>query len=360
MTYREYGFSLIELMIAMVLGLLLTLGVTQVYLSSSDTYRLTNGLARIQENARFAADILARDLREAGGTGCLLENATITDIRDGPLEPNSADGVLGWEYSGTAPTDSYTLTGNVPASEANWDNNAGDALPGSISGEVVEGSDIVFVEGARGWDLNGNSVSNLGGSSINLTGNSGIEQGTVVHITSADCSNTRIFYQNNADNASSIVAGGNTNQTGGTVPDITDPPMTSDLNVSLYRSSAYYIGENPDGDPALYRQALHDTAAPAPQEILAGVENMQVMYGVDTDATDGVNQTDTYQTAQNVTSWGDVVSIRLALLMRSDTNVMEETQSRAFNLLETEVNTQADDRVRLVMIKTIGLRNRLE
>jgi len=68
----ESGFSLVELMISLVLGLILTLGVTQIYLSSSDTYRLTDGLARIQENARFASEFLGREIREAGGDGCLI------------------------------------------------------------------------------------------------------------------------------------------------------------------------------------------------------------------------------------------------------------------------------------------------
>ena len=353
-TYREYGFSLIELMIAMVLGLLLTLGVTQVYLSSSDTYRLTNGLARIQENARFAADMLGRDIREAGGNGCLLEIGTVTDIRQSPSDPNTT-GILGWEYSDTGQGDSYTLTGNVPGGETDWDNNNGDALPGSISGEVVEGSDILFVEGAHAHDLNGNTVTGLGGGAINLSGSTGIERDTVIHVTSEDCSNSRIFYKNNAASASSIVAGGSDNQTGGTVPAITDPPMTNNLTVSVYRATAFYIGENPDGNPALYSQSLEEPTPPPPQELLSNVENMQILYG-----EGGPAGATTYVTAENVTDWSSVVSVRLGLLMRSDANVMEESQTRAFNMLETEVNTPADDRVRLVLMKTIGLRNRLE
>ncbi|WP_027707094.1 PilW family protein [Zooshikella ganghwensis] len=63
---KQKGLSLIELMIALVLGLLLVAGVIQIFLGTSQTYRLTGDIARVQENARFALDILARDIRMAG------------------------------------------------------------------------------------------------------------------------------------------------------------------------------------------------------------------------------------------------------------------------------------------------------
>ena len=46
----QSGLSLIELLIAMALGLVLTLGVTQIYLSGNETYRQTQGLAHAQES----------------------------------------------------------------------------------------------------------------------------------------------------------------------------------------------------------------------------------------------------------------------------------------------------------------------
>lgn len=63
---KQKGLSLIELMIALVLGLFLVAGVIQIFLGTSQTYRLTGDIARVQENARFALDILARDIRMAG------------------------------------------------------------------------------------------------------------------------------------------------------------------------------------------------------------------------------------------------------------------------------------------------------
>lgn len=65
--YKEQGgFSLVELMIAMLLGLVLIYGVINVFLSSSQTYRLQEAMFRVQESGRFALDIIAQDLRDAG------------------------------------------------------------------------------------------------------------------------------------------------------------------------------------------------------------------------------------------------------------------------------------------------------
>lgn len=64
--HQQGGFSLVELMIAMLLGLVLIYGVINVFLSSSQTYRLQEAMFRVQESGRFALDIMARDLRDAG------------------------------------------------------------------------------------------------------------------------------------------------------------------------------------------------------------------------------------------------------------------------------------------------------
>ena len=57
----------------MALGLLLTLGVTQIYLSGNETYRQTQGMAYAQESARFVSPILKPDVRTGGIFGCLAD-----------------------------------------------------------------------------------------------------------------------------------------------------------------------------------------------------------------------------------------------------------------------------------------------
>ncbi|MFC1665831.1 PilW family protein, partial [Pseudomonadota bacterium] len=51
---RTKGFTLIELMVAMVIGLFLLAGLIQIFFAGKQTYRLGDGLSRLQENGRFA------------------------------------------------------------------------------------------------------------------------------------------------------------------------------------------------------------------------------------------------------------------------------------------------------------------
>jgi len=87
---RLAGFSLVELLIAMVLGLMLTLGVLQVFLVSKDSFAMQQRSAAMQENARFLLGRLAQDIRLAGQFGCLdLQRLPRAERETVPAELNS-------------------------------------------------------------------------------------------------------------------------------------------------------------------------------------------------------------------------------------------------------------------------------
>lgn len=95
----ERGFSLIELMVAMTLGLMLVMGVAQLFLSSKRSFVLQQHMAVVQENARFVLTRVSRDLRQAGMFGCLdldrLPAATRSQLPSDFAEPIAyAHGVL--------------------------------------------------------------------------------------------------------------------------------------------------------------------------------------------------------------------------------------------------------------------------
>ena len=67
------GFSLIEMMVAMVLGVLVLGAAIAVFQTNQRTYRANEGLSRIQESARVAYEMMTRDIRSAGSSACSNE-----------------------------------------------------------------------------------------------------------------------------------------------------------------------------------------------------------------------------------------------------------------------------------------------
>ncbi|MCK5898128.1 MAG: prepilin-type N-terminal cleavage/methylation domain-containing protein, partial [Methylococcales bacterium] len=72
---KQSGMTLIEIMIAMLIGVFLLGGVMQIFMSSRQSYRMQDNLSRMQENGRFAMDFLTRDIRMAGHQGCTTKKA---------------------------------------------------------------------------------------------------------------------------------------------------------------------------------------------------------------------------------------------------------------------------------------------
>ena len=62
----QRGLTLVEIMVAMAISLVLLAGIIQIFLGSKQAYRVQDGLARLQENGRFAMEFMGRSIREAG------------------------------------------------------------------------------------------------------------------------------------------------------------------------------------------------------------------------------------------------------------------------------------------------------
>lgn len=72
--HPQRGLTLIELMIAMVLGLIVVGGAISVIIANRQSYRTNEGLSQVQESTRTAFEVLARDIRQAGSTACGTTN----------------------------------------------------------------------------------------------------------------------------------------------------------------------------------------------------------------------------------------------------------------------------------------------
>jgi len=138
--------------------------------------------------------------------------------------------------------------------------------------------------------------------------------------------------------------------------------------VSTVVSEVFYVGMDATGSPALFEAVTNPNCA-APntcfggfeiQELVPNVENMQLLYGVDTTGSQMPSEYDTADVVDAANEWSSVVSVRAALLVRSNLNaVSQPTAAQTYDLLGTTIQTPLDTRLRQVYTTTIGLRNRL-
>lgn len=371
--YRSAGLSLIELLIAMVLGLTLALGVVQIYVGTSATERDQDARLRIQENGRFALNFLGNEIRMAGYLGCQgsIQGASVNNTLDAPPATFQPDtGIQGWEAAGTAPgviNNSAANVATVASTTAEWSTGGvGFNIPNV---QAVPNSDIVRLWG--GWGSSGtvSTVNNAGADPV-IQAESSIGIVADDFLIISDCEQAD-FVQ------ACLVA-----PTGGaaTTVDITLSTGCNpgNLGTAIVTSSApaevirlegalYYVGkrdDDADNPPSLYRSVLTATGTAAPaEELIEGVESMQLLYGVNTDQ-DIRATVDTYLTADQVVNWDEVISVRVSLLMQSvEDGTVPSPQPYVFDGVTYDGGAgngalPQDDRVRRVFTATISLRNR--
>ncbi len=315
---RQRGLSFIELMIAVTIGLILAAGIMQIFISNKQTYRIQEGVSRMQESGRFAIDLLSRDLRMAGYYGCWSDTATLVNtLNDSATTPYNFNVALeGSDNTGINGSDTIILrraTGNgIPLTAAmastTSDLNSQSAVPPPLSIE-----DIVII---------------------------------------SDCSAAAAFQITNyidADGTVSHAVGG------GSVPgnSSADLGRRFGTEAAIYPVATiqYFIQLNAAGEPELMRQQ-GDAAAVA---LFEGVESMQILYGEDSDGDGSANR---YLDANQVVNMDNVVSIRLAFLLRTVEEVGGELDTSTYSLLGTLFDPADDRRLRRVYSTTIKLRNR--
>src|SRR5665647_885339 len=99
---HQVGMTLIEIMIALLIGAFLIGGVLEIFINSRQTYRMQENLSRLQENGRFATEFISNSIRMTGYWGCLIPSSPDTDVAG--TDNGTATGV-------DAGTDTLTLKG---------------------------------------------------------------------------------------------------------------------------------------------------------------------------------------------------------------------------------------------------------
>ncbi len=146
------GFSLVELMVALVIGLVISIGVVQIFGATRATYQLDESLARAQENGRFALEFLTQDIRHAGYAGCRRDNSVaIFNMLANPTTPGlTMSGISGAEYTSAATGfgNTYALVSSPGNTTAGWS----PALAGVAGGFVgapagaLPGTDVIALQ----------------------------------------------------------------------------------------------------------------------------------------------------------------------------------------------------------------------
>lgn len=365
---RQRGLSLIELMIALLIGSILLVGVIQVFSASRTAYQLSDGLARTQENARFAVDYLQRDTRMGGHWGCVSDQSHLQTVgamvnhigvTDGPL--NFAVSVQGFDAAGTAPTQSVT----IGAYAGGWS----PGLPTWLQGlNPSAGSDILVLRFLSNQGAPINAISGTGPTTFTVPATrwtalttDGVASPRLFGV--ADCSYVDIFQ------ASNVNAGAGTVQVATNASRYTAQPSGQTV---LYRAESlvYYVAPGAGGQRSLWR-ARHNGTSYASEELVEGVESLQLLYGLDRTPDLTVappsGYIDVYQPASAITTasnWRRVGAVQIGMVMSSPDSAAatapagDDAKVRALGVT-FEAPAASDGRFRTSYETTVALRNRL-
>lgn len=313
--HSSRGFTLIELMVAMLLGLIVIAGVSSVFLANMRSYHANTALGDVQSNARIAFELMARDVRQAGLAGCNSRNNRISNV----LGNGPNNGGTDWWAN--------FLKNAVHGYEGDQDDPA--ATTGTTEGLRVAGTDSLEVIGAVGTGLSVAESNNGGATKANFKLNepsSDLQTGDIImvcdpdhaalmQITNYNSSNVTVVHNKGASNP----APGNCSKGLGYPTDCGSTNGNSyvfgkNSSVSKLTAHDWYIGVNPLGGKSLYRVAVaYSTSAaklvPTSQEMVRNVTNMQILYHIG-----GGNN---YVEADSVVNWGAVDAVRVTFTLES-------------------------------------------
>lgn len=309
------GFTLIELMIAMVLGLIVIAGVASVFLAGQQSFRTNNALADVQDGSRIAFELMARDIRSAGLSSCDNSNGRIANV----LNPDKSTGNPFWYADWGNPVHGYPdSVGNDPA-----------LTVGTAVGNQVSGTDSLHIISAGSIDATVSTTPSDSAANLKINKPTGdLQPGDIIivctltgpqpHTSIAQITNYNDKNITVVHNTGNTVLPGNCSKGLDYPTDCSANGSTNlEPNSPIAKLSAadWYIGTNAAGGPSLYRLTVKGsddisaTSAGTPQEMVRNVTGMQITYLQPPNTT--------FVTAANVTDWSVVTAVRVTLTLDS-------------------------------------------
>lgn len=330
------GFTLVELMVSITLGLVVIGAVLSVFLASSATDRISKNRARIQENARFALGLIEHDLRMAGQMGCFNIASYPNKFKNLAISPTS------FENNYDAPIVGYDSANS--AWTPTIDNNIGIFGHAPIAGSDVF---VVRIPIAKQVPLSVAMINTSDVIQISNTNDFKVGSGALI----SDCIAANIFkitaITPNADLSHGISL--NTNVKLSKI-------FSTDALIVPIASVSYFLAASSDGitsHKSLWRQVGLVEA----EEIADGVERMEIEYGIDTDVVPDLI-VNSFVTANNITATKPVIAVKVALLfVSSGNNVAIKQQTYTFEGVTNISGTNG--RIYVPFTTTVSLRNRV-
>ena len=319
---KQAGLTLVELMIAMAVAMLMLAAVASLYFANKTSFRYQEANSRLQENGRYALELLSHDLRNTAYTGCgavSIHSNVVTNY------------TASWWLDSRSMIKGYDTTTGYPA----------DLAGASTSSDALI---LMYRDNESELMITTHDPTN---AKFTLGSNHAFEKGEVLYAT--DCRRATVFQMSGPASGPTAeiehVAGATTSP-GNCAKELGASCGSSAVTytystggfVSRLVSKAYYIAPASSGSGnSLYVRSLaaQTGGQPATFEILPGVQAMRVRYGVDLDC-DGVsdrfalaNEVDALTTcsADMASPWNLVVSVKLELLLLGqEANVATDNQ----------------------------------
>ena len=362
---RLTGFSLTELLLAMVIGLVVLLGIAQIFISTKGANALLVAEAELQENARFAFSSMTSIIQQTAHFGCRtssqLTTQSLLNFNEQTFQPWRA--IEGWEAAGTQHGSTYQTALNqvvLNTPNTHWSNASTAVLDTGI--EAVKDSDIVKVwyASAQRSHLTALTKDRISFAGLDL------EQGDIVVLN--DCKGVTFAQVCRCEDSDSIACMGLDTQADISVSGCSLPgnkawnPNTVSLataEISILREAVFFVGKRDNQTakpPSLFMHRLgQDGKLGEREEIMEGVESVQILYGED---YNNDQSPDTYLDASRVSQWENVVSLRVSLLLRSRKNNLVPSNAKVYFNGATVSLASGDHHLRRVYTSTISLRNR--
>ncbi len=333
------GFSIVEVLISVTIGLFIIIGVVSIYAATSKSYTLHESESRLQEAGRYAFSILEPDVRMAGYWG--LAKGAVSVAGSFSQASAAATGL-------TPPTPSCGTNFVFDVKTAIEGSNNSYPLTCPAFSAAAPSADTLTVRHASV------TPSTIAAGTVALRICSSFVAASLVS-TATDCPIEPV----------TVPAAGNT---------------TANVNGGVYDLivNSYYINQRSStipGLPTLYRQTFSNlTNTMVNTEILPGVEDMQVQFGIDPTGTTGVASqyvnalTATALYNASTVATAQIVAVRIWLLLRADNpepgftdtriySYADRTGAAATTLTANNAYQPADHYRRLLVTRTIMLRN---